>query len=337
MVMTCPCCKGAAVQEFSDDGSLYCCQICTHVWRKASLPASYYAACAGRNKNHIDQERKSTDRMNGITQYLRPNQRILEIGCADGAFGARIKQQLTVNYVGIEPSPDVQLAATWLDQAHISPAGELNLAPFDLLLAFHVLEHIEDIAREISHWRRLCHPDAHLIIEVPHRSGNRLLNNDQHPEHLHQFSLASLAILLSRAGLSIVEASTGHFESALYNDSLRIIARLEVTREQNRNELRARFTTHLRGPFVIYGVGGDFRNYVEPLLGELQVVALCDSAIEQQGKYFGQHRVSAYDPATLSGLPILITSTRHFDEIRNSLLARGVAQQSMTSLAQIYD
>ena len=101
--------------------------------------------------------------------------------------------------------------------------------------------------------------------------------------------------------------------------------------------MRGRFTARLTGPFVIYGVGGDFRNYVEPLLDALPVAALCDSAIEQQGKIIGQHRVSAYDPVTLAGLPILIASTRHIEQIRDSLLAQGVAQQSMISLAQIYD
>jgi SAM-dependent methyltransferase len=336
MVMTCPCCKGADVQEFTDNGSGYRCQNCAHVWREATLSASYYAACAGRNENRLDLEKKYTDRINCITRYLRPGQRVLEIGCADGTFGAQVKQQLTITYVGIEPSPDVRLATRRLDKVHLTLAGELDLPPFDLLLAFHVLEHIEDIAAEIGHWRRLCHPDARLIVEVPHHAGNRLLGNDRHPEHLHQFSLASLASLLAHAGLTIVEASTGHFESAVYNDSLRIVARLEATPEQNRQELLARFAASLAGPFVIYGVGGDFRNYVEPLLGELPVAALCDGSTERQGKVIGQHRVAAYDPAALAGLPILIASTRHAGDIRKSLLAKGAPQQALVSLEQIY-
>lgn len=336
MEMTCPCCKNGDTYEGIGAPCTFHCRTCAHVWRNATLPTDYYGCCTGRNDNLPDLEKKYTDRLEGIVRYLRPGQRILEVGCAEGAFGAQVKQQLALTYVGIEPSPDAEIAASRLDRVHRIPARELDLAPFDLVLAFHVLEHIEDIASEISHWRRLCKPNARLIVEVPHRSGNPLLSNDRHPEHLHQFSLASLAILLDHAGLSIIEASTGHFESTVYCDSLRIVARLEATPEQNRKELLSRFAACLAGPFVIYGVGGDFRNYVEPLLGELPVAALCDSSAGQHGKVIGQHRVSAYDPAALAKLPILIASTRHAGEIRKSLLAQGVMQQAIVSLDQIY-
>lgn len=336
MKTICPCCNAVDAQRLAVNGNALHCLTCDHVWRGAVLSAGYYATCAGRNENRPDLEKKYADRLNGIAHYLRPGLRILEIGCADGAYGARVKRHSAVDYVGVEPSPDTKLAASRLDCVHRTMAGKLELAPFDLLLAFHVLEHIADIATEISHWRRLCKPDARLIVEVPHRSGNRLLGHDRHPEHLHQFSIASLALLLARAGLSVIEASTGHFESAVYNDSLRVVARLDATPEQLRTELLSRFATCLTGPFVIYGVGGDFRNYVEPLLGDLAVAALCDSSAEQQGHVIGRHRVAAYDPATLAGLPILIASTRHAGAIRKSLLAQGVPQQALISLEQIY-
>lgn len=336
MERTCPCCNAGNAQTLADDNRVFLCQTCAHVWQSVRLPAGYYAACAGRNDQCPDLEKKYADRLNGIARYLRPGLRILEIGCADGALGARIKQHSAVDYVGIEPSPDATLAAHRLDRVERSAAGAPDLAPFDLLLAFHVLEHIADIAAEIGHWRSLCQPDAYLIIEVPHRSGNRLLSHDRHPEHLHQFSLASLTLLLFRAGLSIIEASTGHFESAVYNDSLRVVARLETTPEQRLTELLSRFATLLNGPFVIYGVGGDFCNYLKPLLAQLPVIAICDSASEQQGKIFGRHRVAAYDPAALAGLPILIASTRHAEEIQKNLLAQGVSPSSMFRLEQIY-
>lgn len=210
-------------------------------------------------------------------------------------------------------------------------------APFDLLLSFHVLEHLQDIWAELIHWRRLLKPDGTLLMEVPHRAGHPLLTNDRHPEHRHQFSPASLAILLDRAGLQPTRITTGHFESAVYRDCLRIEAHIALTSTQKIEQLQARFAAHLPGPFVVYGVGGDFRNYVEFLLPYLPIAALCDTNPAYERKIIGKHRVVSYDPSTLAGLPILIASTRHDNAIRQHLKRLGVSDEIIVSLTQIYE
>lgn len=336
MEITCPCCQTRHSNATDNRQAGFRCPACAHTWRDTGLPDSHYAGCAGRNEKAPGLTQKYADRMRSIAPHLRPGLRVLEIGCADGAFGGLVKGETAVHYVGIEVSPDASLAESHLDRVHRLPASELAEAPFDLLLSFHVLEHLQDIRAELIHWRRLLKPDGTLLMEVPHRAGHPLLANDRHPEHRHQFSPASLAILLDRAGFQPTRITTGHFESAVYSDCLRIEAHVALTATQKMERLQARFAANLPGPFVVYGVGGDFRNYVEFLLPYLPIAALCDSNPACQGNIIGQHRVGAYNPPALAGLPILIASTRHEADIRATLLAAGVPETSITGLSRIY-
>ncbi len=336
MEIACPCCQTRYPATEDCRQHELRCRICAHAWHDLALQDSHYAACSGRNDNMPGTAQKYADRMHSIAPHLRPGLRILEIGCADGGLGALVKERAPVHYTGIEISPDASLAATLLDRVHHRPAAELDAEPFDLLLSFHVLEHLPDIQDELAHWRRLLKPTGRLIVEVPHRAGHRLLINDRHPEHCHQFSAASLAILLDRAGFRPIRISTGHFESEVYSDGLRAEAEVALTPTQMSEQLLARFTACLPGPFVVYGIGGDFHNYVESLLPHLTVAALCDSSPACHGRTIGKHRVAAYDPAALAGLPVLIASTRHESVIRKSLLASGVPETSIVGLGRIY-
>lgn len=336
MITTCPCCRTTLPPAGAGEQAELRCPACDHVWRSGGLAASYYAACAGRNDNAPGVAQKYADRMSSVVPLLHPGMRILEIGCADGAFGAMVKDRMALHYAGIEISPDAALAERSLDRIHRRPAADLDDAPYDLLLSFHVLEHLQDVHAELAHWRRLMKPDGRLIVEVPHRAGHPLLENDRHPEHIHQFSPASLAILLGKAGFTPTRISTGHFESAVYSDGLRIEAQLALTEAQKTGQLLDRIKARLPGPFVIYGVGGDFRNYVEFLLPHLQVIALCDANRACHGRIIGKHPVRAYDPTALAGHPVLIASTRHEAEIRRTLLAAGLAETSIVGLGQIY-
>ena len=336
MKTTCPCCRTAPPPAGGSEQAELHCPACDHVWRSGGMVASYYAACAGRNEKVPGLAQKYADRMNSVAPLLHPGMRILEIGCADGVFGTMVKSRMALHYAGIEISPDAALAERNLDRIHRRPAADLDDAPYDLLLSFHVLEHLQDVHAELAHWRRLMKPYGRLTVEVPHRAGHPLLENDRHPEHIHQFSPASLAILLGKAGFTPTRISTGHFESTVYSDSLRIEAQVTLIEAQKTERLLARIKTYLPGPLVVYGVGGDFRNYVEFLLPHLQVIALCDADPACHGRIIGEHPVQAYDPAALAGLPVLIASTRHEAEIRRTLQATGLAESSIVGLGQIY-
>lgn len=274
--------------------------------------------------------------MTDIAPLLRPAMRVLEVGCAEGSLGAAIRQSTPVHYTGIELSGDASLAAVVLDRVFTTPAATLTDEKFGLLLSFHVLEHVDDIATEIRHWRRLLDDEGTLILEVPNQAGHRLLDLDPNPEHLHHFTVSSIAALLSHGGLEIDRIGAGHWESSVYSDSLRVAARPALTGDQRHALLLQRFRNHLPGEFAAWGIGGDFRAYVEPLLDSLPVAALIDSAAQRQGQRHGRLSVEAYDEQKHGALPILVCSVRYRDNILLDLEKRGIPSSRIVSLDDVF-
>lgn len=335
MNSACPCCLSEyTVTRDNLDG--FFCSICGHRWRNSNLPKMYYAECSGRNNGMPYVQKKYLDRMKDVLPLLRQGMRVLEIGCADGYYGGQVKAQLPLHYAGLELSPDAKQAEVMLDEVFRQPTCELQIPPFDLLLSFHVLEHIADITSEIATWRRLLKPDGRLVMEVPHRAGHPWLADDHNLEHLHQFTQASLLLLLNNAGLHATQLSTGHFESVLYRDSLRIVAEVSSVPTEMSKKILKRIDALLPIPFVIFGIGGDFHNYIEPWLSQLRAIALCDNDPAKHGEVIGSYRIAAYDPITWRDCPILISSLRYGEAIRQYLRAHDVPDAKIVGLDRIY-
>jgi SAM-dependent methyltransferase len=334
----CPCCRqSATVATHRLPEQHLECPACGHRWRTASVLPGDYENKSGRNRMPAHQlERKYHERMASIIPLLANATRILEIGCAEGDFGAMVKSRANVSYTGLEISCDAATAQTRLDKVLTRPAAELPAAEYDLLLSFHVLEHIVDIHAEIRHWLRQLTPAGRMLVEVPNAAGHPLREWDSHPEHLHFFSATSLCALLEHAGLAVDSLSAGHFESPIYADSLRVVARRRRTQEEQRAALLARFRQVLGASFVVYGIGGDFRNCVLPVLDELPVAALVDSDPQRAGEQVGRHIIQTFDPARHSGLPILVSSLRFKDEICERLRAVLPASVKLVGLEDIY-
>jgi 2-polyprenyl-3-methyl-5-hydroxy-6-metoxy-1,4-benzoquinol methylase len=338
-MIACPCClQTGTIATYSLPEPHLECSCCGHRWRDVTGTTGDYENKSGRNQVPARYlERKFEDRMVSVAPLLRNKCRILEIGCAEGEFGAKVKAGADVTYAGLEISRDAVIAKTRLDKVLTCPASDLPADQYDLLFSFHVLEHIRDIRDEIRHWFRLLAPEGTMLIEVPNAAGHPLREWDTHPEHLHFFSATSLFALLEHAGLAFESLSSGHFESPIYADSLRIVARRKISREEQTDRLLARVRQLLDGPFVVYGIGGDFRNCVLPVLDRLPVTALVDSDPQRAGERIGQHVIQHFDPVSHAGLPILISSMRFKDEICERLRASLPAGARLVGLEDIYD
>ncbi|MFP6848810.1 MAG: class I SAM-dependent methyltransferase [Pseudomonas sp.] len=314
---------------------------CGHRWRLPleTAGAGYYETLVARNDPQAPWfRRKIAERVAALSVLLESGvQRVLEVGCAEGELGAAIKARFNVVYDGVELSRDREIAEQKLDQVFQTPASQLSTLPYELIASFHVLEHIAQPEQELAAWSRLLSEHGRILIEVPNRSGHPLLGNDHNPEHLHQFTSASLTILLARCGFDCHELSVGHYESPVYSDSLRVVARAQLTEDCQKRQLIQRFRDKIDGPFAVYGIGGDFLNYVAPLAQSLDIQALLDSSPSKWGQHFGSHSVGAYDEHKHKELLILVCSIRFVAEIKKNLIAMGIAPERIIGLESIYE
>jgi 2-polyprenyl-3-methyl-5-hydroxy-6-metoxy-1,4-benzoquinol methylase len=339
MKPVCPTCLGREVEHSTSPVAHHLCRSCRHRWTGAAgfELQQHYSQLSGRNSvADPDYARKMADHLSDLAPLLHNGMRVLEIGCAEGDLGKRIKALASIEYVGIELSEDALDAAKFLNRVSREPASEFHDVPYDLILSFHVLEHIPDIRAELGHWRRLLKPSGSLVVEVPNEAGHRLLSWDANAEHLHQFTASSLTALLDHAGFAIESLTSGHFESTVYPDSLRVQAYPRMEAGERRNHLVARIRAVYPGPFIVYGIGGDFRNYVLPLLPELQVSALVDSDTSRHGEKIAGYEIECFDMAKHSGLPILVTSLRYRADITTMLQQHGVPAHAIHGLDSVF-
>lgn len=103
--------------------------------------------------------------------------------------------------------------------------------PYDLVTAFHCLEHSYDPSQFVKKLASLLSPRGTLILGIPHfdHPGLRIYG-DTHtsfhvPYHLHFFSVDTVRGLLESAGLEIVRVETELFFSSV-NSATSLLSRL---------------------------------------------------------------------------------------------------------------
>jgi SAM-dependent methyltransferase len=105
-----------------------------------------------------------------IEHLLRPDMRVLDVGCSTGHFLAALKGRVAVR-VGLELSKDeVNFIRTRLDfPVYNEPieTAAISEGPFDLITVFQVLEHIDDPIGFLRNVGKHLKPDGILYIEVP--------------------------------------------------------------------------------------------------------------------------------------------------------------------------
>lgn len=110
-----------------------------------------------------------------LMRLIPPNSRVLELGCASGYLSGYMEQALNCRVTGLEADP----AATAIAQTRCSAVYTVDLdspdaltpaqqdAPYDVLLAAAVLEHLKYPERLLQTVRTLLKPDARIIISLP--------------------------------------------------------------------------------------------------------------------------------------------------------------------------
>ena len=134
---------------------------------------------------------------------------VLDIGCARGTFLRRLSW--IPRRVGIEV--DQEAAKHWVAQAgleHVN-VGLLEYKPakrFGLVMAWHSLEHMQDVGGAISKMIWACSPGGFVALELP---VGATLTERRYRGHIHRFSQQSLLCLLGRRirGANLISAAPG--------------------------------------------------------------------------------------------------------------------------------
>lgn len=149
------------------------------------------------------------DLVSRIIDRLRPAT-ALEIGCGQGAFGARLAGRC--DYLGVEPDAGsfavaheriTRVGGTVLNQmsSDLEPGST-----YDLVCAFEVLEHIEDDKGAMAEWVTHIRPGGHLVMSVP-AFQDRFGPMDEHAGHFRRYSPEELTARLEEAGLVDIEVT----------------------------------------------------------------------------------------------------------------------------------
>lgn len=170
-------------------------------------------------------------RMLRIAETVGPFRNVLEVGSGLGLFLQECRCAGKQVY-GIEPGLDragfAQRQLGLGDAVTTEPLGVATRPPFtpDLIVLFHVLEHLERPAEALRLLAQWIDRDGWLVVEVPDLSGDwsSMGVANFHVSHRSYFTPATLCALLQDCGFepAFVSREGG---AAIYPGNLRVFAR----------------------------------------------------------------------------------------------------------------
>jgi SAM-dependent methyltransferase len=167
--------------------------------------------------------------------YLRENSRVLDLGCGAGFFLDRVRRAFpSAGVAGIEPDP--MMAGFCQEKLRLDVHQEFLetfLPPhkFDVITAFHFIEHLFDLPAFVEFLQKNLVPDGLVIIETPNVTGSWEGIGMFHLAHLYTFSPRTASNVFRAGGFEVVQV--GALENQLDESNFFLVARnaQEVTPE----------------------------------------------------------------------------------------------------------
>jgi glycosyltransferase involved in cell wall biosynthesis len=132
----------------------------------------------------------------------------LEIGCGQGAFGARLARRY--RYLGVEPDKTSwavaqrRITAVSSGEVRNVTVETLGNERFDLVCAFEVLEHIEDDAAAVKDWAGRLRAGGWLLLSVP-ADQRRYGPWDELVGHFRRYDPETITDLLASCGFGEIK------------------------------------------------------------------------------------------------------------------------------------
>lgn len=232
-IIKCPVCCDSDVKNgksVSEIGQLIQCSNCSHVFSLliGGKQDSDNSNEHFENSNYVDWRKKNLSRLkkdaSAKVNFVLNNipdmsSTVLEIGCSSG----EVLNEMALkewNVTGVDLSNRaIDVAKEAYPDIPVTLGTESILlkndskASYDLIIGFHVIEHIYDIEQFLSNVSKLCNPGGHVCFYVPYwDSASRKVMNDEWPdfmpEHVHFFTKNSMQKWLSSAGFELIREET---------------------------------------------------------------------------------------------------------------------------------
>ena len=171
----------------------------------------FYRSLYGPRRAHAQLRRHAATRgdFRAGAALARPGDRVLDVGCGEGAFAALLPQGAC--YQGLEPHGAPGEAPPVLAETAEAHAARLPGA-YDLACAFQVLEHVADPLGMTMAMAACLKPGGLLVLAMPvwpspHTAvPNNLMNLP--PHHLTWWNEGACRALAARLGLDVVRVGT---------------------------------------------------------------------------------------------------------------------------------
>ena len=313
------------------------CESCKHLkLLDQDSEAANYSLKKNRNFDKKIENSKNRQRKKILLRNGWSGGRVLEIGCAEGRLAAdMLTRQVAPPEIlfGVEPSADREISEKVFDRIYPN-IRRLPRGKFDLIYSFHVLEHIENLQKELQIIHSLLDQGGVLVIEVPNQSGSSFAGRDFNPEHLHSFSVSSISILLENSNFIIQSLVTGAYESPVYDDGILIACKKKFD-SKLRMFSRLKKLNLTSRPIVLAGLGNDYNKFIEPVLGKLKIFGVYDKNPKNACRKY--KNLSLRDLQRFEG-DILITSFNSGSAIKHDVLNALVPKKNrIVMLAELLE
>ena len=99
-----------------------------------------------------------------VASAIRPGETVLDVGCGTAGFARWVPH---ARYVGLERSPEAQKVVADVRAETIAEHAERHPAEYDVVCAFHVVEHVADPLRFVADTDSLPRPGGRLFLAAP--------------------------------------------------------------------------------------------------------------------------------------------------------------------------